>query len=75
MVSDVTLGITKKEGEYRVFWNEDRKDDEGKAYYTNDAYDAVLTMVSMEGEAIKMGKSVKFSDAKFTQSLLRKFDV
>ena len=74
----VVIGITKKPetGEYRVFWKENGKDNEAKAYYTDDPQDAVNSLLSIleRQEGIWPTKVVHVSDARTTQNLLGKYE-
>lgn len=72
----VTIGITKVRdtGEYRVFWRDGRRDDEGKAGYTDDALDAVGSMYATYRYAKAQGIPIQISDARYTRSLVEKFD-
>ena len=59
----ITIGITYDDSteEYRVFWKEDGRDIEAKAYYTDDPEDAVQTMNSIVRQALDSGIEPKVS--------------
>lgn len=73
----IVLGITKKSatGEFRVFWQQDGRDQEWKSYYTDDPRDAVDTLVEVYKNVPKTHPThvVKFSSNKLTQTLLRNY--
>ncbi len=71
----VTLGITKVKDtrEWKVFWRENGRLDEGKAYYTDDPEDAAKTLWAMAGEAQRGGREVEISNSLMTRSLVRKY--
>jgi hypothetical protein len=73
MAKEITIGITRKPStdEYRVFWKEGKKDIESKAYYTDDALDAVNTLESIRNSS----PEVEVSTAKVTQNLIQKYGV
>ena len=71
----VTVGIKylSTTDEYRVFWQVDNKDDEAKAYYTDDAEDAVNTLIDTIERAQASGTDVKMADAQYTKILVGKY--
>ena len=74
----IVIGIQKRledEGDYRVFWRKDGKDDEGKAYYTNDPEDAVGTMVALSRSPKLSGtyEKIEISQDKKTMGFLSRF--
>ena len=74
MPKEVTLGVSKAGAyprEYRVFWKEDRRYDEGKAYYTDDLVDAGLTLAKVAREASNQGYRVRISGALITKDALK----
>jgi len=71
----ITVGITERQGEYRVFWRENGRYDESSAYYTDDPQDAVFTLLSMVERAQEMGKDIEVSNAKRTQDLLTRYPI
>jgi len=66
----VLVGITRTykhdHEDWRVFWKDNGKDIEAKAYYTNNIHDAVRTMFQ---EARKYGANI--SGDEFTQKCIR----
>lgn len=68
----VIIGIRRRLGsdEYKVYWKEDEKYDENKAYYTPDLEDAVSTAVKMIETARVQGLQVQLSGAQFTTRLI-----
>jgi hypothetical protein len=71
---EVTIGITKNPefGEYKVFWKEGARLDEGKACYDTDPESTVDTMIAQIRWAQKNGYKVKISGARMTRDLLRR---
>lgn len=72
----VEIGITKRPstGEYRVFWKENGRDIEARAYYTNDYVDAVDTLFNIEDQNRTIGIPTRVSDSRSTMSLVRKYN-
>ena len=71
-----TVGITRVSDtdEYRVFWRDERgKDDEAKAYYTDDPEDAVDTLIDTIERAQAAGIDVKLADTQQTKIPVAKY--
>ena len=71
-----TVGITRvsETDEYRVFWRDERgKDDEAKAYYTDDPEDAVNTAIAVVEDLQSKGKEAELSPAKYTRDIVAKY--
>jgi len=71
----VIVGITRKAetDEYRVFWNENRRDDEAKAYYADDPEDAVDTLIDVYERALESGLDIRLTEAQYTRVLISKY--
>jgi hypothetical protein len=69
MDSQIRIGITRRYGEYRVFYSVNGRDDEAKACYTNDPQDAVGTLKAVA----KSTPNATITDAKYTQKMLRTY--
>lgn len=71
----VVIGISKKPstGEYRVYWKENGKDSEAKAYYTDYPIDAVETLFDIETRSQLAGIPVRVSDDRVTSFLISKY--
>ncbi len=70
-----TVGITYNldTNEYRVFWkDEQNRDIESKAYYTDDADDAVETLVAIVERAQAQGDEVQISKGELTRDLINR---
>ncbi|KKL19553.1 hypothetical protein LCGC14_2464330 [marine sediment metagenome] len=59
--------------EYRVYWVENGRYDEGKASYHDDPEDAVGTLVAIHRRQSELGQDIEISEAKFTRNLMRRF--
>ena len=72
----VEIGISKKPstGEFRVFWKENGKDIEARAYYTDWWQDAVDTLLTIELHNNASGIPTSISSGKSTTSLLRRYN-
>ncbi len=66
----VYIGISKHPPEYRVWWKRDGIDDEGKAYYTDDEKDAVVTLIAIYNQYLG---DVKVTSGIYTRKLLEKY--
>lgn len=68
----ITLGVSRKNewGEYRVSYREDGRDDEGKAYYTEDIADAVGTLLLQHRLHMAGGIPSQVSSDKFTTQVV-----
>ena len=71
----ITLGIQRPDeaGDYRVYWRENGRDDEGKAYYTNAPDDAVFTMLGAKGMAESQDQVVEINQDQYTQRLMAQY--
>lgn len=71
----ITLGIQRPDeaGDYRVYWRENGRDDEGKAYYTDAPDDAVFTMLGIKGMAEAQGQVIEINQDQYTQGLVAKY--
>jgi len=71
----VKIGITYQPStnEYRVFWNENNIDVEAKAYYTDDAEDAVNTLIDTIERAQTTHTEVRLTDTQYTKILVAKY--
>ena len=69
----VMIGISKVPGtdEYRVYWKENGRDSESKAYYTDDSLDAVGTLLNISTRNEVKGIPTKVSGDRTTSSLIR----
>ena len=72
----VEIGITRKPStkEFRVFWKENGRDVEAKAYYTDFLTDAVETLYDIESRNEKAGIPAKVSTSKLTSKLVRSYN-
>lgn len=74
MPKEVTPGVSKvpdSPGKFRVFWKQSGKANDDMAYYTNDLYDAGVTLAAISRRASKGGYTVHISKAQMTQKALR----
>lgn len=71
----VTVGISYKPSvaEYRIFWRTYGKDDESKAYYTDNPDDVVQTLEQVVDSSRKQGVNVKLSEDAFTRRMLEDY--
>lgn len=71
----VIIGISKvrNTGEYRVYWKEDGRDNEARAYYTDYPSDAVDTLFDVETRSQLAGIPVRISEDRVTTLLISKY--
>jgi len=72
----VTIGITRVSDtdEYRVFWKDEQgRDVEAKAYYTDDPEDAVNTLIDTIERAQASGIEVELTKTQYTKMLISKY--
>lgn len=67
----IEIGVSKvySTGKYRVWWREDGRYDEAKAYYTDDAEDAVVTLLDIQ----RRYPSAYISEGVYTRGLLNRY--
>lgn len=67
------LGRKDPAGDYRVFWVENGKIQEGSTHYTPDIQDAVVTMMAMYERAREQGKAIEISRDNYTQQMIQRY--
>ncbi len=67
----VVVGITRQPewNQYKVFWKDGNKDDEAKAYYTDDPEDAVNTLIAV----LSGHPETTMTEARTTINLVNKY--
>ena len=70
----IVLGITKVKdtGEYKIYWKENGRYDEAKAYYTDDLEDAKSTFIDILFRAQQAGYDVRVAGDKFIPDMFRR---